>query len=455
MSIKEFSLEIQRKKIHDPRTKRYFDEVYKSFANGCYRSATVMLWSVVVCDLLFKLNELKDLYADVTAEKILNEIETTQTADPYSSKWEKDLIKLVFERTQLLDTASYHKISTIQDHRHLSAHPVISDEDILFEPTEEMVRNDIRNSIESLLTKPPFLSQKILSTILADLEKIKDLMPSDKALLKYLDAKYLKSINKEITLKLFKGLWKFAFRSEDEKSKDNRKINLRAIKLVYDKQKVAIQEDIKSDSNYYSNISSEAETVKRLIEFISTDNDIYESLTDAAKEIIKPVLKENLSYLSIAFFLNEDPKKHITNVSEHIDNNLFKKYGADGNFITQTHLEIVKQFCTEFGLEKDYRTLGISCYINSSDFERADMYYDRFIKQNIDLYDRSDLVKLLDGSNKNNQVYWRNRSRNGDDTVLLLKKAKSIFPAGFDFTQYNYLPIDKIDDDIEENGKEI
>jgi len=175
MDTKVFSLEAQKNKIYDRRTRKYFEEVYNSYANGCYRSAAVMLWSVVVCDIIFKLQELKDLHNDSTAEKILIEIEALQKVDPYSPKWEKELVKLVFERTQLLDTASNHKIMLIQDHRHLSAHPVISDEDTLFEPTQEMIRSDIRNGIEVMLSKPPFLSQKILSTFLLDLEKVKDL----------------------------------------------------------------------------------------------------------------------------------------------------------------------------------------------------------------------------------------------------------------------------------------
>ena len=261
MNIKVFSLENHRNSIYDRRTRAYFDEVYKSYANGCYRSATVMLWSVIVCDLIFKLQELKDLYEDSIAIKILTEIKNLQEVDPYSPKWEKDLVKMVFERTQLLDTASNHKISTIQVHRHLSAHPVLSDEDILFEPTEEMVRSDIRNGIEVLLSKPPFLTQKVLTTLLQDLEAHKDLIPDNTALLKYLDAKYLKSLNFEITNRIFRGLWKFVFRSEDERSENNREINFRALTIIYGSQRIEILESIKSETNYYSVISSKPEIV--------------------------------------------------------------------------------------------------------------------------------------------------------------------------------------------------
>ncbi len=47
--------------IYFAKTKEYFNEVISSYANGNYRSAVVMLYSVAVCDLLFKLKELCDI----------------------------------------------------------------------------------------------------------------------------------------------------------------------------------------------------------------------------------------------------------------------------------------------------------------------------------------------------------------------------------------------------------
>lgn len=61
--------------IYFVKTQEYFNEVVSSYANGNYRSAVVMLYSVVICDLLFKLQELKDMYNDTTAVEILSQIE--------------------------------------------------------------------------------------------------------------------------------------------------------------------------------------------------------------------------------------------------------------------------------------------------------------------------------------------------------------------------------------------
>ena len=84
----DFSLDAARERIADARTRRYFGEVYSSYANGNHRSAVVRLWSVVVCDLLFKLDLLRTAYADATAEAILTEIEDLRKKNPKSPEWE-------------------------------------------------------------------------------------------------------------------------------------------------------------------------------------------------------------------------------------------------------------------------------------------------------------------------------------------------------------------------------
>ncbi|MBQ4838830.1 hypothetical protein [Pseudoalteromonas luteoviolacea] len=447
MDVRVFSLEEQKRKIYSGKTRKYFEEVYKTYATGCHRSATVMLWSVVVCDIIFKLQELRDLHADSSAKGILKEIEKLQKADPYSPKWEKELVKLVFERTQLLDTASYHKICMIQEHRHLSAHPVISDEDTLFEPTEDMVRSDIRNSVEVLLCKPPFLTQKILFTILADLEKVKDLFPEDRPLLKYLNSKYLNSVNTEIKVKLFRGLWKIAFRSEDEKANENRDINVRVLKILFKQESHSILESIKQDPSHYSRVSESPEIITAMIEFLSFEREMYLALNDAVKELIRPILAKDISLFGVAFFISQSPQEHLIKFINLINEKLYKKYGSPGNYLTLSQRRTLKSVVDEFGLDSEFRLFGIACYNNSSDFDRADMYFERYIEPNLKRYTADEILVLLKGANTNNQCYWRNRS--DIDMLKVLKIAKNLLVEDYDFSQYTNLPIDKLEEEIE------
>lgn len=80
----EFSLENLSEKIHSGKTKDYFQEVLSSYHNGNYRSAVVMLWSVAVWDIVYKLEYLVDLYQDKQAKSILDCITKSQKDNPKS-----------------------------------------------------------------------------------------------------------------------------------------------------------------------------------------------------------------------------------------------------------------------------------------------------------------------------------------------------------------------------------
>lgn len=60
---------VNAENIYFPQIKEYFREIVSSYDNGNYRSAMVMLYSTIVCDLLLKLKELADVYSDQKAEK--------------------------------------------------------------------------------------------------------------------------------------------------------------------------------------------------------------------------------------------------------------------------------------------------------------------------------------------------------------------------------------------------
>ena len=90
--MQEFSLERITENIHYAKTKGYFQEVLSSYNNENYRSSVVMLWSVAICDIVYKLQYLIDLYDDVQAKQILQEVTNIQDKDHKSSAWELKLL---------------------------------------------------------------------------------------------------------------------------------------------------------------------------------------------------------------------------------------------------------------------------------------------------------------------------------------------------------------------------
>lgn len=86
--------------IYFAKTREYFNEVLSNYANGNYRSAVVMLYSVAICDLLFKLQELADMYNDTVAVEILQEVEKCRNPGDNKSKsrWEKEFVDSITQK---------------------------------------------------------------------------------------------------------------------------------------------------------------------------------------------------------------------------------------------------------------------------------------------------------------------------------------------------------------------
>lgn len=111
-------------------------EVLSSYDNGNYRSAIVMLYSVCLCDLLFKLIELRDVYLDQFSKDLLRKIDEKIALDKASPAWEAELVDSLYKSSPILDTQSYAIICHLRDFRNLSAHPVMDDYSELFMPSK-------------------------------------------------------------------------------------------------------------------------------------------------------------------------------------------------------------------------------------------------------------------------------------------------------------------------------
>ena len=153
--------------IYFAKTKEYFQEVMSSYSIGNYRSATVMLYSVAICDLLFKLQELKDMYNDTVANEILKEVDKSRNEhdNKAKSKWEKELVDNIYKKTELLDLEAYTNLNHLYDHRNFSAHPALNENYELVAPSKETTIANIKNILKDILVKPPIFIKNIVNTL--------------------------------------------------------------------------------------------------------------------------------------------------------------------------------------------------------------------------------------------------------------------------------------------------
>lgn len=401
----DFSIEEQASRIYNSKTKEYFEEVRISYSVGNYRSCVVMLYSVVICDLVYKLQDLRDIYNDDRAKKILDEMAVLQVEKPNSPEWESKLIQRVSASTELLDGHDKTNVEYLQKHRHLSAHPVLTEDNFLFQPNKEIARSHIRNMLEGILTKTPILSARITSTILEDVAKNKNSLLMRDDLKRFLEARYLKHLSGNALVRVFKNFWKLVFISQDEECAENRFINTQTLDCIYDKNPQVILDSIRTDSAYFSNVNTDnKEQILYLFDFLQHNPQIYGYLNDGARVLLESKAKTQSDIFVKSWFMDRDPKHHFQNVIERIRNN---------HEISERTLIRYSEYLEQNNMDQENIEMIMLLYANIRNYSSADRIYAWFISPALESNQFKDiqLLELLKISNENSQIYDRRAAR--------------------------------------------
>lgn len=396
----DYSIENLKEQIFHLKTKEYFEEVVQTYYTNCYRSSVVMLYSVVICDLVFKLQDLRDVYADTTAKKILIEIEKIQTENPKSPDWENKLVELIGQRTSMLELSDIENINQLQKHRHLSAHPVLNQTSILFKPNKDNVKSHIRNILEGVLIKPPILSKKIFSELIVDIAENQYRFSDNKELERFLNAKYFKNLRRESLNDIFKKLWKFVFKVDNDECNKNREINYRTLEIIVSLNVGEIVKTIKSEESHYDNILR-GEPTEYLIKLLFKFPKVYKSQSEINKAFIEYEIKNSYDFELLSWFTFDSFQEYIIEVTEQ-----FKK--APKFAISQSNLKMVKTLAKDYNLKTEFLDLCIVIFSRSNSFNNADNNFWNAIEPYLEDFTNDQLVSIVEGINNNYQISQRN-----------------------------------------------
>ncbi len=408
--LDEYSIEQRATQIFDARSKEYFSEVLSCYAAGNYRSAVVMLWSVVVCDLLFKLQHLVDLYGDDKAKTILAKIGDLQQANERSSEWESKMVESVAEQTQLLDIAERENLLHLQRQRHLAAHPVVNANFQLHRPNRDTARALIRNALDGLLTKAPILSKQIVGDLVEDLEQASGILIDDKKLKAYLESKYFSRFNPEVEKAVFKALWKFVFRLTDERNEKNRSINYGALTLLFDRNPAQFQAQIEADKDYFSTIATSGSPVGCLIQFLSRFTRVYGLLADHAQAAVQHMAEEDASARCLAWFLGGSLAQHGNSLYEWIGQAEYLK-------IPREVWESIRRISDEPEWHDEVVRLATRYYLTSYSFDSADRRFDEAIRPLLSTMQLDQILEVIQGVEENYQTRGRRRAHDDHSEV--------------------------------------
>jgi hypothetical protein len=423
----EFSLENLSEKIHSCKTKKYFQEVLSSYHNGNYRSAVVMLWSVAVCDIVYKLEYLVDLYQDKNAKSIIDDLTESLNLDSKSSSWEVKLIKETHEKIKLLDNSEYENLLYLQKQRHLSAHPILDSDRQLHTPNKETVRALIRNTLEDLLIKPPFYTKKIIDELSENIAEAAPALNTREKVKRYVESRYLSRLKPEVELSIYRSLWKFVFKLEDEKSTKNRVINLRTLEVIGNRKRESILNQIKEEKDYYSNVSSIPLTLDVLVIYLSKNPNIYDLLNEDAKiKILHNVKTTNTSKIW-GWFVKKNLEKHYQDILSLIENDI------NFNF-TKEELKILLKTPDTQEWQHLFCRIVSSYYCASQRFDEANSRFQEAISPYLEFFDKEAIVFLIDRIEQNDQVYGRRKAK--EEHKEIKKKLFQLHGQELDLNRY-------------------
>lgn len=412
-----FTIEDLIEKIYEPKSKELFRDIYTSYTQGQYRATIVMLWTVVVCDLVYKLQYLRDVYNDTTAIDILSKITEKQTNDKRKSEWENYLVEKVKDRTQLITDIEKESLEYLQKQRNLCAHPIITNENILFKPNKELTRSLMRIALETTLLKSPLLTKKYVDTILEDIEKrADDFFPWDNNFERYCQNRYLNHLNENQILNLFKLLWRLIFLPHNDREETNSFINFQLFKYIFSKYRQQCINFMQDNIDLYSYDSSNKNTSEHFNSFIIENSGIYTLLSEQTKALFESesrIFPQNLPYY---FISNKSFNDYLNMLNEDFNN---RKETIKNNSIWLAANNLQKQ-AKELGLKDNVYNLFIQWYAKSLDFNEADTLFNEIIRHNYKDFSIGQITMLIKECSNNNQTY--NRARATYDHKLIVKR---------------------------------
>lgn len=419
------NIDILLNRIQDSRTREYMDEVLSCYYSKNYRSAVVMLYSVVICDLIYKLQRLRDLYGDSAAIKILNDIEKLQTDNPISSIWENTIRDKLIQNQRILSPVEATHIEALQKERHLCAHPVIKNNAELHKPNQATVYSHIITALDEILTRPALLGNRLLELILNDIATQRKILRKPNEFLSYVREKFLDKIkSSEIEQKLIIGLWKFVFKLTNDDAKKNRKINLLLLNELCSRNENVLKDVIlKNSEKLSSNVNIEdLDTLSSFVTFLNSHQTLYEYLTKHFKITLEAQINKYSLIKHISFFLHKDLKVFLEQLLSSVAEDDKWKYQM--NYIE-------KRLSKEDSLR-----IPIAIFSRSESFNDAFSNYSIFISPYLKDMNERNLTEVLDAILNNGQIHYCYKIQ---DKYSIIKSTALALNPDFDFSKYSFI----------------
>ncbi len=410
-----FTLEYAIEKIDNYKTRKYFEEVYSSFTNGNYRATITTLYSVVLFDLFFKIEYMKDL-GDPKANEIIIKIEQIIKDNPKSSEWESKILNALNRDYKLLESYDEVWLDQLKEFRNLCSHPVISQESSdLYYPNKDEVRGLMRHALEKILCKKPLYLKNIISEFVANLSELRDSFPTDEDLEKYINIKYLSHIDYFRYKRLVSRLWKFCFSPGSDDELNDWNINYRALKILFKLKQDYVDKIIaEKDESLFA--EPQPNYIGKLCLLIHKKK-LFECLPEHTKILIKTGTDKDILLYMSSTFLSDNIVDHISSINTEDLNNINAEALRD--VLNKTYKESITSNCLN-----TFSDFCVKIFTKSSNYDQADYLFNMTISPFINSFSKEQILNLIKQASHNSQCSDR-RAAYSDNKIILnyLKEA--------------------------------
>lgn len=451
--MKDFILEEQIGDVKNLNTKEYLNEVISSYNSGNYRAAVTVLYTVVIYDLLKKLEVLRDIYKDTNAEQILTNVKDNLSANPKNPDWELKLINDICKLTNIITIVEKEQLINLKNERNYAAHPIVNIENegfVLNIITKETAKDLIRKAFEIVFLKDAILARNISMEIIGDLNDFYNRV-NNNGLESFLKTKYFNRMNQERKDYLFRVLWKYVFLLDNEGTINNRECNWWGVYYLYQENTYHYNILIKKDEDYYLNAINlndidhkddsnknfiwiykiKNSRIMKLIKFIEYNNGLFTIMNDYIKNLLisfinniymsediidhklyeysyDDLFRAKLILRAEAVFLSTSLEEHFNLVYKMINNYQYsrKNWTEISNYSVLSYEELnIIYLQAEFrGCQKEFITFLMKYCFDAQSFDQAVSLF-QIVKAYNKILNKDDYYKILIYMNNNSQFY--------------------------------------------------
>lgn len=165
-------------KCRDKKAKDYIKESVSCYKAGAFRSAIVSTWIAISFDIIDKLKELS-LAGDKEAENQIEAFEKARRIGDIANslKFERDILAVCRDKLELISPVEFIDLDRLQEDRNRCAHPSMTADGEVFNPSAELARMHIRSAVEHLLQYPPAQGKYALDSLTAEVDS--EYFPTD------------------------------------------------------------------------------------------------------------------------------------------------------------------------------------------------------------------------------------------------------------------------------------